>query len=310
MPQITERVQPGDIISAELFNRMIAMLNAHESQLAGGHGDAVVPDLFGRTLSDARLALEAQQLSLGSVVDVFGAVVAPGAAAASRLVLNQVPVAGSRTVTRASVHLVVAATSAGSGPTGPANPQINEIVPDRQHRDGDIEVRGTGFVHGAVVTFDGIAGTVHDTSTQSRLLVRVPRGIPGAPSAPGDPDRSGVVIRVTNPGGEPVTAETRLTLSAPPADPLTIGEITPATGRVGQSIRIIGTGFSTTASQNVVRFDDAVGEVTAAAATELTVTVPSIPGLVAPGDSRFVNVTVTRTTDDTRSGIEPHRIRL
>jgi hypothetical protein len=38
MAAITDTVKPGDIITADLFNRIIALLNAHDAQLAAGTG--------------------------------------------------------------------------------------------------------------------------------------------------------------------------------------------------------------------------------------------------------------------------------
>lgn len=38
MPAIPDTVKPGDIITADLFNRIIALLNAHDAQLAAGTG--------------------------------------------------------------------------------------------------------------------------------------------------------------------------------------------------------------------------------------------------------------------------------
>jgi len=49
----------------------------------------------------------------------------------------------------------------------------------------------------------------------------------------------------------------------------------------------------------------------AASTTQLTVTVPTgIPGLVTPGDSTAVNVTITRTTDNAVSGAYPLSVDL
>lgn len=56
--------------------------------------------------------------------------------------------------------------------------------------------------------------------------------------------------------------------------PATITEIAPSTGIVGESVTITGTNFSTTSSENIVKFNGATATVTTATATLLTLTVP------------------------------------
>lgn len=311
MATLTDTIRPGDVISSDLMTRIIAMLNAHEAAIGGGTtGGVVVPNLFGRTLSNARTALTQQQLTLGTVVDVFGAIVnTTGSTAGGLMVLNQVPIGGSRTVIGASVNLVVSAASGGGGTT-PTVPVVNLAVPSTVRAGETVDFRGSGFAGASsTVTFGGIAGTVLGTSSQSHLFVTVPQGIPGAPSLPGDADVSGIVVRIANPDGAFV--DSTITIRAPLANPLTIGLIAPDPATVGSPVTITGTGFTTTASQHVVRFGSVSATPSAASATQLTVTVPEgIPGLITPGDSTTVNVTVRRTTDNAVSGSLPLSVDL
>jgi hypothetical protein len=55
----------------------------------------------------------------------------------------------------------------------------------------------------------------------------------------------------------------------------TISSFSPISGAVGSSVTISGTGFNTTAANNVVYFDGVKAAVTASTSTSLTVTVPS-----------------------------------
>ena len=312
MAAIADTVRPGDIISSDLMARIIALLNAHDAALGGGTGGLVVPNLFGRTVAEARVILQLQQLVLGSVVDVFGTIVNPQATtSASLMVLNQVPVAGQGTIAGAAVSLVVAAPagSGGGGGTSPGTPQITLIVQASARAGESIEIRGSGFAGAqSAVTFGGIAGTVLGTSNVTRLFVMVPPGIPGAPALPGDPPLPNVPVRVTNPGG--ATASGSITIAAPLASPLVITGIPGAT--VGSPVTITGTGFSTDPTRNVVNFGGVVAGVPSLASpTQLTVTVPTgIPGLVVPGDSVTVNVHVTRTTDNAVSNDFPVTVDL
>lgn len=313
MAALADTVRPGDVISAELMTRIIAMLNAHEAALGGGGtvGGVVVPNLFGRTLAEARVSLELQQLILGTVVDVFGTIVnTAGPSSGSLMVLNQVPAGGDRTVTGGAVNLVVSASSVSAPPPAPVVPVLNLTVPNIVRAGETVDFRGSGFAGtSSTVTFGGIAGTVLGTSNQTRLFVTVPAGIPGAPSLPGDPDAAGIAVRIANPDGAFVTGT--ITIRAPLANPIAISSITPDPATVGSPITIVGTGFTTTPGQHIVRFGAITATPTASSATQLTVTVPNgIPGLITPGDSTTVNVSVQRTTDNAISGNRPLSVDL
>lgn len=313
MAALADTVRPGDVISAELMTRIIAMLNAHEAALGGGTsgGGVVVPNLFGRTLSEARVSLELQGLVLGTVVDVFGSIVnTAGSSSGSLMVLNQVPSGGDTTVAGGAVNLVVSASSGTAPAPAPVTPVLNLTVPTIVRAGETVDFRGSGFAGASsTVTFGGIAGTVLGTSNQTRLFVTVPTGIPGAPSSTGSPDVPGIAVRITNPDGAFVNST--ITIRAPLASPLALSSITPDPATVGAPITIVGTGFTTTMSQHIVRFGAVTATPTAATATQLTVTVPTgIPGLINPGDSTTVNVSVQRTTDSAISGNLPLSIDL
>lgn len=311
MAVITDRVNPGDVISSALMRKIIDLVNAHETALGGGGpGGNVVPNLFGQTLTSAQVALQLQNLVLGTVVNTGGAIVSPAAPSSAQLiVLNQVPVAGSTLGAGRSVDIVVAGSSGGPPPPPPP-PVILQIVPTSVRANDTLEIQGTNLSGTqATVTFGGIAGSVLGTSNQTRLFVTVPIGIPGAPTAPGNPPANNMPVRVTNPANQVVT--TSVTILAPLASPLTIASFAPTIGVVGQPLNVVGIGFSATASQNRVSFGGIVATPTAATATQLTVTVPAgIPGLVAPGDLTTVNVTATRTTDNVTSGARPLLVTL
>lgn len=75
------------------------------------------------------------------------------------------------------------------------------------------------------------------------------------------------------------------------ASSVSIAELTPRSGHAGSTLTISGTGFSTTPSQNTVTFNGgALGTVTAATATRLTVTIPQA------AQNGPVSVTVGGTT--------------
>lgn len=311
MAALPDTIRPGDVISSDLMVRLIALVNAHEVALGGvAAGGITVPDLFGRNLAEARVALQLQRLVLGTVIDAFGAIVSSATSATSSVaVLNQVPAAGARTVAGAAVNLVVAAQNSTT-PAPPPVPVLNLIVPTAARVGDTVEMRGSGFAGASSrVTFGGIAGTVLGTSSQTVLFVTVPAGIPGAPTTSSAPDVTGIAVRINNASGN--FAESSITLRAPLATPLLITALTPKPAMVGKPLTVSGSGFAPAANQNVVRFGAIAATPTTVSATQMIVTVPSgIPGLITPGDSTTVNLSVQRNTDQATSGSLPLDIDL
>jgi YD repeat-containing protein len=66
-----------------------------------------------------------------------------------------------------------------------------------------------------------------------------------------------------------------LSISRLPSSQVSIIEFTPASGTVGASVTIYGTGFSATPSQNTVTFNGAAASINSATATEIVTSVPS-----------------------------------
>lgn len=308
MAVITETVNPGDVISSALMRKIIELLNAHETALGGGGGGVTVPNLFGRTLAEARVSLQLQQLALGVVVDASGTPVDPNAAGSgTRVVIGQVPSPGQSTFTNGSVDLLLAATG-GSSPAQPL--QLNALVPSTQRVGLEMQIQGTGFAPVLAqnqVTFDGIAAPVTAGST-TQLFVTVPVGIPSAPTTQNGAPRSNVPVRVRRLTDN---AEQQLscTVQGPLTNALAITSITPNPVAGLVQITINGTGFSTTASNFRVVFESVEVTPTTATATALTVTIPSnIPGLNPPG--RTVLVRVRRMNDATLSAAVSLEIEL
>ncbi|MES2777988.1 MAG: FG-GAP-like repeat-containing protein [Bacteroidota bacterium] len=72
--------------------------------------------------------------------------------------------------------------------------------------------------------------------------------------------------------------------------PLVVNSFTPASGIVGTSVTITGSGFNSTMNQNVVHFGSAKATVTGITATSITVNVPPA--------STYQNISVTNITDN------------
>lgn len=313
MSTLPVRVQPGDIISSEFMN---ALLNEVESLrekldelMKNVPGTVIVPNVFGRTLLEARTIITSPgQLGLGSVLNVAGKLIDPLATEnRTLLVLFQLPTVGERVVAGTSVNLVVSSTEAGTGPGPSPDPVITELrLPDET--PATRFAVGTGMIIMGInfdvvssnneVTFAGQTATVTPSAFEPtrRIHVVVPTGIPGAPTASGQADLTGVTIVVRN----TVTARqttTTCTIAAPPEiAPPHISSIPAGPHLVGSPVTITGTGFSAVAAENNVFFDGTPAAVpTTASEISLTVTVPSgIPGLGSIGDPpKTVQVTLT-----------------
>jgi RHS repeat-associated protein len=104
-----------------------------------------------------------------------------------------------------------------------------------------------------------------------------------------------------------------LSISRQASSKLSIIQLSPAHGEVGATVRVEGTGFSTTPASNTVKFNGTAATVSTASATALTVKVPSGvttgPVTVAVGEEAPVaspeSFTVTASTAPSISSLSP-----
>jgi hypothetical protein len=139
------------------------------------------------------------------------------------------------------------------------SPVISGFTPSSGLPDATVTITGENFSTTAaenIVSFNGTPATVV-SATETTLVVTIPDGATAGP------------ISVTV-NGVKVTSSFSFT-------PLntTITSFTPESGVPGTVVTISGTNFSTTASENIVKFNGIEAEVTAATATTLTVIVPA-----------------------------------
>ena len=287
-------VQPGDLITAEKWNALVARVKGMSTARP-----ITVPDLFGRALADARavVQLPGSQLNLSQVIDAFGLNIdANDVANAQRRVLSQVPSGGAQVPAQTGVSLVVAAVATGAQPG--AAPVIDAITPSTQQASGFVIITGKNFDTPAqtnTVLFDGVSSTPDD-GTPIALRVRVPLGIPDVPASGGSKENVQVVVqnRLKQPSQpQPMTVQ-----SPPAVLPPTIKTIAPQTGPMGvlgQPIVITGTDFGTDLAAIRVFFDGgpAGGVAPSAGSPEsLTVTPPVSIAIGPPLSSHAYQVTV------------------
>jgi hypothetical protein len=148
-----------------------------------------------------------------------------------------------------------------------AAPTITSFAPTSGSLGSSTTITGTNFLAGAPLTqntvkFGGSGGTAATVTaaTATTITVTVPAGIAVTST-----------IYVSNTNGN-VTSGSSFTVTAP-----TISTVT-ANADIGASITITGTNFNTTPASNTVKLGGSAGTaatVTAATATQLTVTVPN-----------------------------------
>ena len=281
-------VLPGQVIRANLINQLIDFVNGSGSTVPSG---VEVPDLFGRTLSQARIELTqpALNLALGTTLDAFGTLVDPNAPASqTRLVIGQAPPSGVRVPAGSAVNLVLAAQ--GSGPSPQPKPIVTGFNQASTPINQPITLLGDNFDLAAAnntVTFDSVPAGVPNPASKTSLTVVVPN-VPGVPKT--------VNVVVTTPGGGSSTPQTT-TILPPLAGPNpSISNIdispNPVAAQVGQSIKINGANFDNSAANNTISFDTVLVAPSLASPTQLTVTVPNIPGVNLNQPPKSVSVTV------------------
>ncbi|HEY6190256.1 MAG TPA: IPT/TIG domain-containing protein [Pyrinomonadaceae bacterium] len=319
-------VKPGDLITSEMWNDMVARLTQltktlDEVSRSSLQGTMTVPDVFGRKLSDAKaiLAMPENQLGMGFIVDASGKIIDPTLQSSAKLiVIGQAPGPGTKVNPGSSVGLAVSAPIAPTGTTTLATPgpKIKGFQPDPAPVGSEVTIGGEAFAADPkdnIVFFDGVKADTPTKSTGNTLLVIVPKGIKDAPVKPGDKTR--VDVPVTVKVGDK-TAEGFLDISAPISEKAApkIDTITPTVGIVStaqknSTITINGTGFATDPKANFVRFSafpkDGVNPDTAKE-NQLVVVVPKELAQFMPEAGVPQSFDVTVTTDAGTSNTKSH----
>lgn len=138
------------------------------------------------------------------------------------------------------------------------SPEITSILPSNGLPGTSITIAGKNFsttLTENIVKFNALEATVTG-ATSTSLTATVPAGaITGK-------------ISVTV---HDLTAVSSDDFVVPP----TVTNFSPTSGIIGSTVTITGTGFNTSAANNIVKFNNKGANITAATATSLTVTVPS-----------------------------------
>jgi hypothetical protein len=174
-----------------------------------------------------------------------------------------------------------AAASPANTASAPAVPAAAAAGPVRTPRAASPAVRPDYMTEIPSIGGDRVRGSLEvPADTPAARPARPPRARMRAPSIPAVP-RAGIVAVIA----AALTAGAFYAYSHSKRPPPVLSSITPPKAEVGTTITINGTGFEDSASDNTVRFGDAVATVTNASATSLAVTVPEVAVAAAKGIS-------------------------
>ena len=199
----------------------------------------------------------------------------------------------SQTATSSDTFTVTTASSA-------TTPTIASFTPTSGAVGTTVVITGTNFsttLASNIVTVNGTVATVTN-ATATQLTVTVPSGT----------TTTGKITVTVN--SKIATSTGDFTVIAEGSTDPTIASFT-GSGAEGSSITITGTNFSTTEENNTVTINGITAVVTAATATQLTVTVPSgatsgviavtVNGVTVTSTSSFVVIAATCTVTDSET---------
>jgi hypothetical protein len=300
------RVRPGDLISSDLMNRIIAQVEETQAKLASidhllpGPQKVAVPNLFSLSLGIAKTELTKPKFGLlpGDIFDTSGQRIFPENSAALELVvLGQSPEANRIIPIGSKVNLVIAhAATGGSGGGGAptSNHEVTGIEPATSARaDQEVTVIGANFItpyYRNRVIFDGeFFATPKLGSSVTRLVVDVPADIPNLPRD--------VQIAVEANGVTRLLPTLFLIRPKSTTPELKITHWEPQIRvAVGDSLQIFGTGFSEIADQNKITFIympnpdlklgvSGIGVRRVGNEMRVDINVPTFPANMAPADT-------------------------
>jgi hypothetical protein len=166
----------------------------------------------------------------------------------------------------------------------PPTPTITSFTPAQAAQGASVTLVGTNFnttIANNSVKF-GTTSAVVTSATATQLVVTVPAGL-----TIGTPYTINASVSLNNQTSAVGASATQFTFGVPTP---TLSSFSPVQASAGASVVINGTNFSTTLSSNAVKFGTTAATVTAATATQLTVTVPAS---LTIGSTYTISVAIT-----------------
>jgi hypothetical protein len=164
---------------------------------------------------------------------------------------------------------------------------ITSLTPSSGIVGASVTIAGVHFgasQDSGTVTFDGAAVTTYTSWSDTEIVCVVPEGL----------SRGVTTVTVTNSDGLSDTASFTVTIQP------SITSLTPASGLIGTSVTVSGTGFLAAQGTGSVAFGTSEASITSWEDTEVVCVVPE--GLTAG------SLTVTLTNSDSLSDTEPFEV--
>jgi len=187
------------------------------------------------------------------------------------------------TKTKTGPAIIVDESAAAAAPAAPAPPAApaGAAGPVRTPRAASPAVRPDYMTEMPSIGGDRVRGALEvPAGAPAARPAPAPRARTRAPGIPAVPRAAIVAVAAAV-----LTAGAFYAYSHSKRPPPVLSSITPPKAEVGTTITINGTGFEDSASDNTVRFGEAVATVTNASATSLAVTVPEVAVPAAKGIS-------------------------
>lgn len=137
--------------------------------------------------------------------------------------------------------------------------QVTQVAPTTVAPGDKVTISGKNFTQFAQVMIGKTAAKV-DTANATQLQITVPAGVEGG--------KQNLIVTVGGVASQPQIITVK---SAP-----TVSGIDTLSAPPGQPVTISGTGFSRTASENIVTFNGTPGSIVSASNSSLTVVIPEI----------------------------------
>ena len=208
---------------------------------------------FSENISDVTVQFNGVNATVTSVSKTQIVVVAPSGVTTGKITIT---VAGHTLTTDTDFTLI-------------PPPSITSFAPTSGFVGTQVTIAGSNFsenISDVTVQFNGVNATIISAS-KTQIVVSTPSGaITGK-----------ITVAV---GGQSITSTTDFTVLVPQQS---ITSFTPASGPVGTTVTVTGSGFSTKITDNIVKFNGVTATITAATATSLTVVVPAgaLPGAIS-----------------------------
>jgi hypothetical protein len=272
----TQQAEPlaADGATGDSFGRSVAI--SGETALVGAPlhhvaGKADVGAAYIFTRSAASWTQQAEPIAVdGAVDDAFGIAVA---------------FSGDTALVSAPLRDVAGKVDAGAAYVFLSTPTITGFTPASGPVGTTVTLTGSGFTGATAVRFNGVAATTYAAASATQITATVPAGATSG------------TIAVATPGGT-ATSASSFTVTTPIPAP-TITSFTPATGPVGTTVTLTGSGFT---GATAVRFNGVAATTYAVvSATLITANVPAgattgtiavaTPGGIATSASVFIVTT-------------------